>query len=105
MNIWKMADAIGYEPKTTFWDDFSIAERFGRDAVIDTFKRVFNKWKDNHVYLTELVMVLNHKLWAHYDRENYEFSVIYDELWKKANSYAYNNLKGEELKYFYQTTD
>lgn len=105
MNTWKMADAIGYEPKTTFWDDFSIADRFGEKAVADTFKRAFNEWKGNHVYLTELVMVLNHKLWAHYDRENYELSTVYDELWKKANNYAYNNLKGEELKYFYQTTD
>ena len=51
---------MGYEQKTTFWMDFSIADKFGIAAIKDTYKRAFNAWKDNHVYLTELVMVLNH---------------------------------------------
>ena len=52
---------IGYEPKTTFWMDFSIADKFGIEAIVDTFNHAFKEWHTDHIYLTELVMVLNHK--------------------------------------------
>lgn len=100
-----MATELGYEPKTTFWGDFSIADKFGVEAIKDTFERAFNEWKGNHIYLTELVMVLNHKLWVWYDRQDYEKAEIYDQLWRKADDYAQENLKGDELQYFYQTID
>lgn len=29
----------GYEPKTTFWTDFSIADMFGTGGVKDTYNR------------------------------------------------------------------
>ena len=32
-------EMIGYEPKTTFWSDFSIADVFGVDSVKDTYNR------------------------------------------------------------------
>ena len=35
----------GYEVQTTFWEDFSIAERFGLSAIQDTFNRAFKEWK------------------------------------------------------------
>ena len=53
----------GYELQTTFWNDFSIADRFGLSAIQDTFNRAFKEWKENYKYLTELVLVLNHKIW------------------------------------------
>ena len=101
---WAMAREIGYEPKTTFWDDFTIADRFGINAIKDTYKRAFNEWKGNYIYLTELVMVLNHKIWQWYER-NQQFAEIYNDLWKQADQYAVDNLKGKELEYFYSTTD
>ena len=52
-----------YELLTTFWDDFSIADRFGVSAVRDTFNRAFAEWKEDYQYLTELILVLNHKIW------------------------------------------
>ena len=93
-----------YECKTTFWDDFSIADAFGVAAVKDTFNRAFAEWKDNYIYLTELVMVLNHKCWHHYEK-NRELSELYAELFYKAEDYAYENLKDEELNYYYRITD
>lgn len=59
----------GYELQTTFWEDFSIADRFGLSAIKDTFKRAFEGWKDNYKYLTELILVLNHKIWQYYEYE------------------------------------
>jgi hypothetical protein len=100
----KVEEMTGYRPFTTFFEDFSIAEAFGADAVRDTFNRAFNEWKSDYKYLTEFVMILNWKIWEHYE-SNDTLATLYNELWELADSYAVNNLKGEELSYFYQTTD
>ena len=55
----------GYEPKTTFWSDFSIADMFGTEGVKDTYNRAKEDWQDSIEYMTELAMVLNHKSWQH----------------------------------------
>lgn len=94
----------GYEMTTTFWQDFSIADAFGVSAIKDTFKRAFNEWKENYVYLTELVLVLNHKIWQWYEK-NDEVARVYNELWEQADAYACDNLKGEEQEFFYRITD
>lgn len=93
-----------YECTTTFWTDFSIADMFGVNAIKDTFDRAFKEWKNDYKYLTELVMVLNHKIWQWYER-NEVIAEVYNELWEKADAYACENLKGKELSYFYSTTD
>ena len=96
--------AFGYKQITTFWQDFSIADNFGASAIRDTYNRSFENWKGNYKYLTELVMVLNWKIWQYYEH-NDEYAKLYNELWEKADGYACDNLKGEELSYFYKTTD
>ena len=59
----------------------------------DTYKRAFNEWKYNHVYLTELVMVLNHKIWQWYET-NDAIAHLYDTLWREADPFgAIENLK------------
>lgn len=95
----------GYETFTTFYQDFTIADRFGINAIKDTYKRAFNEWKNDYKYLTELVLVLNWKIWQHYENGNSYFARTYNELWEQADAYACENLKGEELTYFYSTTD
>lgn len=94
----------GYKPKTTFWQDFTIADAFGEKAVKDTYKRAFKEWKSNIEYLTELVMVLNWKIWQ-LAPINESLARVYEELWGEADQYCMDNLKGEELKYFLRTTD
>ena len=32
---WNIAELNGYEPITTFWQDFSIADKFGNNAIAD----------------------------------------------------------------------
>ena len=93
-----------YEFKTTFWTDFSIADRYGIPAIKDTYSRAFEEWKDNYIYLTELVMVLNWKIWQWYENRE-EFAEVYNELWEMADSYAMENLHDEEMNYFIRTTD
>lgn len=95
----------GYETFTTFWQDFSIADKFGISAIKDTYKRAFNEWKGNYKYLTELVMVLNWKMWEYYEANHKEYMDLYHSLWEKADTYALDNLKGDEAAYFFRITD
>lgn len=94
-----------YKFKTTFDSDFTIAEKFGASAIKDTFNRAFNEWKNDYEYLTELVLILNWKLWAHYENGNMEYARLYNDLWEKAQDYGYTHLSGDELTYFIRTLD
>ena len=38
--VWNITELNGYEPITTFWQDFSIADKFGIAAIEDTYRRV-----------------------------------------------------------------
>lgn len=90
---------------TTFFMDFSIADRFGDDAIKDTFQRAFKEWKGDYRYLTDLVLVLNQKIWDWYEAGNEPRARIYNDMWIKAQKYADENLKGEELRYYLRITD
>lgn len=95
---------LGIEQKTTFWMDFSIADRFGDAAIKDTFNRAFKEWRTDYIYLTELVMTLNHKVWIYYQKNPHR-AELYQELWEKADAWAQENLKGDELAYYYEILD
>ena len=104
MTFYELMRSFGYEPKTTFWKDFSIADGLGEAAVQDTYNLAFAEWKGNYIYLTELVLVLNHKIWQHY-QENESLARLYDKLWRECDAWAMDNLQGEELEYSVQTLD
>lgn len=89
---------------TTFWTDFSIADAFGPAAVRDTYNRAFAEWKHDYRYLTDLVMVLNHKIWQWYERDE-TMADMYDKLWNEASVYAEEHLGGDERDYYYRLTD
>ena len=89
---------------TTFPSDFSIADSFGVNAIKDTFNRAFGEWKGHYKYLTHLVIALNHKIFE-WSGKNDAYAELYNELWEKADAYACDNLTGDELSYFYRTTD
>ena len=107
--VWTLAYELGYEPQTTFWQDFSIADKFGIPAIFDTFKRAFKEWKHNHVFLTELVMVLNHKISQHYVMNGTSaqnaVAKLYNDLYEVTATYAEEHLTGDELQYYYRVTD
>lgn len=73
----------GYDLITTFWEDFSIADKYGIAGVKDTYKRAFSEWKGNYKFFTELTLVLNHKIWQHYE-SNRKLAALYDRLWREA---------------------
>lgn len=103
---WKeMVTDNGYEPISTFYGDFTIAELVsGIAGVKDTYKRCVKSWRDNVEYVTELVMVLNHKIWEHYEK-NEDLALVYHQMWKELDGWCMDNLKGEDLQYFIRVLD
>ncbi|WP_368337003.1 hypothetical protein [Parabacteroides merdae] len=100
-----MEEELNYKCITTFWDDFAIADRFGIEAIKDTFQRAFNEWKSNYKFLTELVLVLNHRCWFHYNNQRMELMEVYRDIFYQAKDYAESNLKGKEFEYYFNVTD
>ena len=116
-----MAEYTGYNPQTTFFDDFSVAEWMsGVDGVKDTFERA-KEWISNEVFSAELTLVLNWKCNIFFEilegknkeffgeKKCAEFYEVYYKLY-----YQWHNLcldeyekKGneEKLKYYWNVTD
>ena len=100
-----MCGMTGYEGKTAFWDDFTCAENYSESDVRNTYKRAFAECKTDYKYMTELVLVLNWKIWEHFNAGRTEISRVYDELWRKASGWCVKNLRGDELSYYLRTVD
>lgn len=48
--------------------------------------------------------MLTHKIWQYYETKP-EFATLYNTLWEQAGQYAVENLKDDELSYYYEVTD
>ena len=102
---WHVQEECGYEPKTTFWEDFWIAVRCGGErAVRSTYRRALRAWGSSCEYVTELVLVLNHMGWALW-RVNEGLARVFFTLWEELNARCWETLEGEELEYFARVTD
>lgn len=108
-----MQTPAGNELQYTFVQDFMIADCFGVAAVKDTFKRAFEEWKSDYKALTEIVIATNWGLWRWYDHmdkhpNDKQAVKMYDEYtrcYNEASQYALDNLKGEEMSYYYMMTN
>ena len=94
-----------YEMKTTFWQDFTIAEHFGLAAVKDTFKRAFAEWKSDAVYVTELALVMNWKCWQAYEKGDSAMTEYYSDRYYEVRAWCLDNLTGADLEYYFEATD
>ena len=86
----------GYKMQTTFFMDFAIADRFGKQAVINTAKKSYEQYKDDVTYMKEMVFVLNIKCWDFHHAGNSEMSELYSDLYYKYNDLCLNHLKGDD---------
>ncbi len=103
-----LKEMSGYERKTTFYADLSIAEWCGGSkAVQETYKRVMKQWMSDIEYITEFVMAINIKSWEHYERGNETLSKLYSELYHKAYEAVANHYENDEkaISYFWHTLD
>ncbi len=96
---WKIEQLTGYKPRANLYVEFSISEPFGISAIANTYNRLCAEYKNNAVYLTELSMVINWKIYEHYDKEP-QFAKFYQSIWEQIDNNCKENLKGEELRYY-----
>lgn len=77
-----------YERKTTYTNDFSIAEWCvpieGMRAIASTFRNALTNWRDSLEFFAEIIIVLNLKSWEHHARGNANYSRLYSELYYAA---------------------
>lgn len=102
-------EALGFKSSTTLWGDFGVADVYATpdnhfDSIYDTYKRAYDMYKDDREGGTELSMVLNHKIWEWYEKDE-NIARIYDELWAKLDNYIMENWKGDNLDYYLRATD
>ena len=95
---------FNYKFETTFWEEFSIADQYGQEGIVEHYNLVFAQWKDNLQYLTELVLVLNWKIYQWYQVDD-NLGMTYDELWKRTDGYAMETLKGDDLHKYLSVLD
>lgn len=100
---WNIEEMTGYKPMTTFYTDFSIADRFGIKAIKDTYNKCFKDFKNDYKYLTELSLAMNWKSWEH--KDNKEICKLYCDLYYEIDDYCWNNFNEEEKNYYYRVTN
>ena len=106
IETWNIEEITGYHPISTFYEDFSIAEKFGLGAIKDTFKRAKKSWlKPEHYEMaTELAMALNWKCWR-WNGTKDDWSEFYANAYYEIRDWCYEHLKGDKLSYYLRTTD
>lgn len=92
------------ELKTTFRQDFKIADAFGEKAIKDTYKRAKAEWQDDVEYMAELTAVLNWSIWDWYEK-NENVAKVYNYLWQDCQNFCYEHFKGEDLKKYLEIID
>lgn len=119
---WTAAEELGYTPITSFWQDFSIADRFGTDAVLNTYCNATREWHHDVKYMAELALVLNHKGWAYYHASTNAsnsgeaataikaqalkaLSGLYFSMFRAVDDYCRDYFTGEDAEYYWQLTD
>lgn len=108
----------GYKAISTFPSDFGIADLFGDDAVLDTYKSAWGSWKSNYKMATELCMTLNSLSWFYYQLDELSLSRIYSDLYYKCRDAFYDlyedrdgdteqekERKGEARGWFFKNID
>ena len=101
---WGITEMNGYVPRTTFWEDFIIAEHFGEEAVRDTYRKSRAIAGDDAELRAELSLVLNHRIWALYEK-NEALARVYDALWREYDQWAYETLSDEGRQTYHRITD
>lgn len=107
--MWEMAKQIGYTPVTTLWEQFEEEEHKGMGEVDELVESSFERYKNDIVCLTELIMIINHKSWYWYKQGNNKAARFYSELYhefdERAINYIEANLDDKAMSYYFKTLD
>ncbi len=96
-----------YKHCTTFMQDFVIADAFIKrepNAIDDTARRGWEFAKGDIVYATEMVVVLNKRLWMWHERGNQELAYKYHLLWQEYQAKLFETFENDDEAMRYYTT-
>lgn len=113
-----MQNLNGYKRITTFAHDFAIADVFGREGILDTYKGAEECYRNNYKYLTELSLVLNFLCHFWHSLGSKTRSELYADLYYKSRDAFYGRFgraegdsdeererKAEARAYYFEWTD
>ena len=89
----------GYTYLTNFHEEFDKADHIGTEAILETYNRLFNEWKDNSVYIKDIRKILNHRctFWGFTASEEpnnkkyAEYGLTYLKLYEKLDRFIYGS--------------
>lgn len=104
-----------YERKTTYTNDFSIAEWCapieGMNAVADTLRNALQNWRDSIEFFAEIIIVLNMKSLEHEARKNSNYCKLYSDMYYMVRDLYFdwfdkdNKQHDKAMYYYYQYVD
>lgn len=100
----QFCEMTGYECKTAYYQELSIAENFGIQTVKACIRRQLRESMNDYKLLTELVMMVNWRYFRWMD-SNPQLAEFYARVYEDLDEYAVDHLKEKELSYYYKTTD
>lgn len=107
--MWEIAKQIGYTPATNLWEQFTETEFNGLEAIDTLAEDVFELYKNDIIFLTELIMVINHKSWYWFEHGDNHVARFYSELYHefddRAIKYIEANMDNNAISYYFKTLD
>lgn len=101
---WGIEAQTGYKPIADYWQKLYRAARNGSEELKRLATGLFDSAKHSYKHLTEFVMALNWLSWEWVEK-NEAIARLFCSLFRTAEDFARENLTGEELKYYFATTD
>lgn len=105
MNIkdWNIKRITGYEPRTVWYEYFTIADHEGDYAVRSLYRDIVGKYLDDIGLMKELAMILNWKA-AEHDGKNSRLADLYKELWREIDHEIIKCFDDEDITYYLKET-
>lgn len=107
-NFWK---EIGYTPVSNILEVFERAEKDEPKEIVHKVLTMLvakanTEYKNDYRVRTELVLVLNHKIWEWHQKDNM-MGIVYDTLWKIAVDEFFKDFENNEeaISYYVRVTD
>lgn len=99
-------DNVGRAPKTTLWEDFAIADRFGLSAIKSTYTKAKRFCSKDPELWGEFSIVLNWRCSMHYGAGREGLARVYDELSYQSRDDFYTKVADEKARsVYFQLTD
>lgn len=95
-------ESFGYETKTTFYMDISIAECYGIEYIKKSYNDIIESWMDDYKFIAEFILVLNTKAWEWDARRSKGLNIpegivgVYSDLFYDLKDKVFDHYKDNE---------